>query len=194
MLPKMILSALSLFPVLAFSAPSPASHQIILSPEIYNSHGISKALFDDFNDLAKIVDITNCLQTSEGISYPFECNSFCKEFPELKLLKQWNTADDLGDSYGFIAISHQKGKERIVIAFAGTYSLGNAIIDLSATPENYVLLSSGIGGALENCPGCKVHGDFHKEWLKTGELIGATVGELVTQYILGMKGEHSKNM
>lgn len=190
----MRLSVFSLFPVLAFSAPHSTSHQVLLSPETHKSHGISQTLFNELNDLAKIVDITNCLQTPESISYPFECNSFCREFPGLKLLKQWNTADDLGDSYGYIAISHEGGKERIIIAFAGAYGLANAIVDISATPGDYLPLFSGVGSSLNSCPGCKVHGDLHKEWLNTEELIGATVGELVTQYILGMREEHLQNI
>lgn len=189
MLSKKLLSALSLFPILAVSASNLASQKVLLSPEAHKNHGIPQALFDDFNDLAKIVDITNCLQTPEGISYPFQCNSFCREFPELKLLKQWNTADDLGDSYGYIAISHEKGKERIVIAFAGTYSLANAVTDLYATPEDYIPLYSGADSTVGNCPGCKVHGDAYREWLKTENLIGSTVSEFATQYITGIKHE-----
>lgn len=196
MLSKKLLSALSIFPILASSAPPPVPQQIILSPEAHKNHGIPQTLFDNFNDLAKIVDITNCLQTPEGISYPFQCNSFCREFPELKLLKQWNTstADDLGDSYGYIAISHEKGKEKIVIAFAGAYSLNNAVIDLSATPEDYIPLSSGVDSALGNCSGCKVHGGIYREWFKTEGLIGSTMSEFVTQYLSGMRDEHPRDI
>lgn len=189
MLSRKLFSVLSILPTLAFSAPS---QQILLSPGVHKNHGIPQTLFDDFDDLAKIVDITNCLQTPEGISYPFQCNSFCREFPELKLLKQWNTDDD--DSYGYIAISHEKGKERIIIAFAGAYSLTDAVIDLSATPEDYVPLFSGADSTLSNCPGCKVHGEVHRKWLKTENLIGSTVSEFVTQYILGMRDEHPQNI
>lgn len=194
MLSKKLLSALSIFPILAFSAPPPMPQQILLSPGAHGNHGISHTLFDDFNDLAKIVDIANCLQTPEGISYPFQCNSFCREFPELELLKQWNTVDDLGDSYGYIAISHEKGKERIVVAFAGAYSLTNAVIDLSATPEDYIPLFSGTDSALGNYSGCKVHGDVYREWVKTEALIGSTMSEFVAQYISGMRDERLRNI
>lgn len=185
MLSRDIFSVLLCFPLLAVSAPSPAFHQIPLLPEVHRSNGISQELFKDLNDLAKIVDVTNCLQTPEGISYPFECNSFCREFPGLKLLKQWNTKDDLADSSGYIAISHEKGGEKVIIAFAGTYSFTDAVIDLAATPEDYMPLFSGSN--LNACPGCKVHGGFYREWLKTEELIGDTVRELVAQYIIGMR-------
>lgn len=194
MLSKKLLFALSIIPTLAFSVPSPVSQQILLSPGVQKNHGIPQTLFDDFDDLAKIVDITNCLQTPEGISYPFQCDSFCGEFPELELLKQWDTAGDLGDSYGYIAISHEKGKERIIIAFAGAYSLANAVIDLSAKPEDYIPLFSGTYSALENCPGCKIHSQIYREWLKTENLIGSAVGEFVMQYILGMRDEHPQDV
>lgn len=109
----------------------------------------------------------------------------------MELLKQWN-ADD--ESYGYIAISHEKGKEKIIIAFAGAYSLTDAVIDLSATPEDYIPLFSVAESAPDSCPGCKVHSEVYRKWLKTENLIGSTVSEFVTQHISGMRDEHPQNI
>jgi hypothetical protein len=42
----------------------------------------------------------------------------------------------MSDSCGYIALDH--GKHRIVIAFRGTYSIANTIVDLSTIPQEYV--------------------------------------------------------
>lgn len=51
----------------------------------------------------------------------------------------------MSDSCGYIAIDHshthmgrRNGKGRIIVAFRGTYSLANTIVDLSTVPQEYV--------------------------------------------------------
>lgn len=171
------------FPLVALAAPFPSSKQILLgsqgniekaSPVNYEfsarlpalSPGISKSLFDEFVELAKVVDITNCAGSIEGITYPFQCNSFCREFPGLELVKQWNTNDDLADqgegTRGYVAVDHDGRK--IFVAIAGGYSSSP-----TAETVDYKHV----------CPGCKVHKGFHKEWVKAEEAIK----ELVKQYV-----------
>ena len=43
----------------------------------------------------------------------------------------------LPDSCGYIAVDHDPSKRRIIVAFRGTYSLANAIVDLSTLPQPY---------------------------------------------------------
>ncbi len=43
----------------------------------------------------------------------------------------------MSDSCGYIALSHPPSPPRILIAFRGTYSITNTIIDLSTIPQEY---------------------------------------------------------
>ncbi|KAI5842476.1 Alpha/Beta hydrolase protein, partial [Morchella snyderi] len=175
-------AALLCLPLAVLAAPFPSSQQIPLDtqsklekagPLSYHSTGrfpiripgISKSLFDEFNDHAKIADIANCVESLEEIVYPFECDSFCKEFPRLELVMQWNTNDDglaeLGeDIHGYIAADHD-GK-KIFVTMAGSHSI-------SLTPETVDYDHA--------CPGCKVHESFHQEW----ESLGGPIKQVVKQ-------------
>ena len=57
-------------------------------------HGanITQPLFDEFSELAQIVDIAYCVGTlNTGIEPPFKCLSFCELFPDFTLIQTWNT-------------------------------------------------------------------------------------------------------
>ncbi|KMU88733.1 feruloyl esterase A [Coccidioides immitis H538.4] len=101
------------------------------------SRRVSQKLFDSLEELARIVDITYCVGTT-GIYKPFRCAGRCKEFEGFELVKTWNTGPLLSDSCGYLALSHPPWPKRIILAFRGTYSITNTIVDLSAVPQVYV--------------------------------------------------------
>lgn len=152
---------------------------------------VSADLFADLEEFARIVDITYCVGlTSIGISKPFNCLSRCSDFPAFELVKTWNTGPLLSDSCGYIALDH--GKNRVIVAFRGTYSVANTVVDLSTIPQKYVPYSGdgeggeerldaadetvksaydglGRGGPMDNsnqskCGNCTVHMGFYRAW------------------------------
>lgn len=108
------------------------------------SRNLSTSLFGSLEELSRIVDISYCVGVT-GIYHPFTCASRCHEFPHFELVDTWNTGPLMSDSCGYIAIDHGHngeaqghGKGRIIVAFRGTYSLANTIVDLSTIPQEYV--------------------------------------------------------
>lgn len=106
------------------------------------------------------MDISYCVGTT-GISPPFACASRCAEFPGFELVQTWSTGALMSDSCGYIALDHGwaaagdstagtgtgAGGEvgggsgrggRVIVAFRGTYSIANTIVDLSTVPQEYV--------------------------------------------------------
>lgn len=88
----------------------------------------------------------------------------------------------LSDSCGYVALSHPPGPKRLIVAFRGTYSITNAIIDLSAYPQSYVPYTGDDGDDDERrgaanppgplietarCDNCSVHAGFMNSWLNT---------------------------
>lgn len=153
-----------------------------------DSHGdlstlsISPAFFSDLERLARLVDITYCVGTS-GVYKPFTCASRCKDFPQLELASTWNTGALLSDSCGYVAVDHgsEDGREKpaIIVAFRGTYSLTNTVIDLSTIPQEYVPYPDpGDGGEKRNgteeqqrCANCTVHTGFLESWRQARKLV-----------------------
>ena len=155
------------------------------------SSGVSISFFASLERLSRLVDIAYCVGTT-GIRQPFSCISRCKDFPSLELVTTWNTGVLLGDSCGYVAIDHgaapslaesrSLGRETeqfnrasngaIIIAFRGTYSITNAVIDLSTVPQSYVPYPPGDDdayGLLSSepehvCPNCTVHMGFLLSW------------------------------
>lgn len=143
---------------------------------------ISTHLFADLERLARLVDISYCIGNT-GVRKPFQCLSRCKEFPELSLATTWSTGFLMGDSCGYIAVSHDDKNKHvrsdkavagksgtIIVAFRGTYSISNTIVDLSTVPQNYVPYPAPDDDkdALENtsrkCNNCTVHMGFLQSW------------------------------
>lgn len=140
---------------------------------------ISANLYGTLERLARLVDISYCIGTT-GVRKPFTCVSRCTEFPELELVSTWSTGMFMSDSCGYIAIDHGPGKGiakdpamaatdegAIVVAFRGTYSIANTIIDLSTMPQKYVPYPAPDDGADEpehKCTNCTVHSGFFKAW------------------------------
>jgi hypothetical protein len=146
--------------LLLFGRPStstptiPSSHHSRFPPTTTllepNSKGrnISIPLFISLEEFSRIVDISYCVGTT-GIQKPFVCASRCEEFPSFELVREFNTGPLMSDSCGYIALDHGVGsrndvgeeverKGRIIIAFRGTYSIANTIVDLSTVPQEYV--------------------------------------------------------
>lgn len=149
---------------------------------------VSTAFFASLERFARLVDITYCVGTT-GISPPFSCASRCKEFPDLRLASTWNTGVLMSDSCGYVAVDHGPGpKQRsgdegdageeggaIVVAFRGTYSITNTVIDLSTVPQEYVPYpepDDGRGnGTANRCGNCTVHMGFLESWTQARKLV-----------------------
>ncbi|KAI1312503.1 Alpha/Beta hydrolase protein [Xylaria venustula] len=151
--------------------------------------GINIRFFASLERLSRLVDITYCVGTT-GIHQPFSCISRCKDFPSLELVTTWNTGVLLGDSCGYVAIDHgtsptpefhaaSREKEKpqktangvIIVAFRGTYSITNTVIDLSTVPQKYVPYPPAddeYGAPSKRpehvCTNCTVHMGFLLSW------------------------------
>lgn len=97
----------------------------------------------------------------------------------------------LSDSCGYIAVSHPPSAPRIIVAFRGTYSIANTIIDLSTFPQKYEPYPGGScddeesgcpGPKAENCIDCTVHAGFMTSWRQTRARIVPHLEELVRMY------------
>jgi hypothetical protein len=108
----------------------------------------------------------------------------------------------LSDSCGYIALSHPPFEKRIIVAFRGTYSLANTIVDLSAVPQVYVPYpADGEGGDdgsnngtsgeppsssppadEKKCNNCTVHAGFLTSWENTRSLVLSSVAEARVKY------------
>ncbi|KAJ5130152.1 uncharacterized protein N7515_006191 [Penicillium bovifimosum] len=142
---------------------------------------VSTNLFTSLEELSRLVDISYCVGTT-GVQKPFECLSRCIEFPDLELVTTWNTGILLSDSCGYIALSHFPSRKRIIIAFRGTYSITNTIIDLSAIPQAYIPYTGDEDANPQDpqdlnpttsprCKNCTVHAGFLSSWLNTRKTI-----------------------
>ncbi|KAJ5611539.1 hypothetical protein N7528_008644 [Penicillium herquei] len=158
-----------------------------LSVTAQNGKTISKELFSSLEELSRLVDIAYCVSTT-GVQEPFQCLSHCTEFPEMELITTWNTGILLSDSCGYIAVSHEAGAERIIVAFRGTYSITNTIIDLSAIPQAYVPYTGDEEPepegetASHKCENCTVHAGFLQSWLNTRSTILPVLSETKLKY------------
>ncbi|RDH32025.1 putative actin-related protein 2/3 complex subunit 1A [Aspergillus welwitschiae] len=96
----------------------------------------------------------------------------------------WNTGPFLSDSCGYIAVSHSPSPNRIIVAFRGTYSITNTIVDLSAYPQAYVPYNTGHknGKKEPSCYNCTVHAGFFTSWQNTRSTILDHVAAAREQY------------
>ena len=108
----------------------------------------------------------------------------------------------MSDSCGYVALSHPPAPPRIIVAFRGTYSVANTIIDLSTMPQEYVPYpgddsepSDFLDPSLEperpaepqpqqppKCEGCTVHTGFYTSWLNTRRLIMPVLADAVSRH------------
>lgn len=106
------------------------------------------------------------------------------------MFETWNTGPLFGDSCGYIALSHLQSAPRIIVAFRGTYSITNTIIDLATLPQEYVPYPGNDDGDEKNslwaerdkCPGCTVHAGFMASWRETRHHITPYLKELIGIY------------
>ena len=168
-----ILSNLALSSYIVLSRASINEAQTPLLRHAHSNRNVSVELFTELEELARIVDISYCVGlTSFGILKPFRCLSRCSDFPNFELVSTWNTGPLLSDSCGYIALDH--GKERIIVAFRGTYSVANTVVDLSTVPQEYVPYPEDDDGDEDGggkCNNCTVHLGFHTAWLNTRKQI-----------------------
>ena len=164
-----------------------------------SSQNISVELFNDLEELSRVVDISYCVGiTGTGIQKPFLCASRCQDFPSFELVTTWNTGPFLSDSCGYVVLSHPPSPPRIILAFRGTYSVANTIVDLSTVPQEYIPYpgdeddeegeeSNGLGQRSINpkraeCTDCTVHAGFMTSWRHTRPKLLPYIKELVQQY------------
>jgi len=179
----------------AFSTPPP---QQPLQPS--KAKPVSPALFTELATLARVVDITYCIHPlNYGLHKPFTCLSHCSAFPSFELVTTWNTGPLLSDSCGYVALDH--AKERIVVAFRGTYSLVNTVVDLSSGAQDYIPYDpededagkeqdKGLGTRQHifggqrrlRCENCTVHTGFHRAWLNTRSVLLPALSEQLLVY------------
>lgn len=162
---------------------------------------VTPALFSSLERLSRLVDITYCVGNT-GVWKPFVCASRCNEFPTLTLKRSWQTGFLMSDSCGFIAVDHgtprhDAGEGRddplaekaIIVAFRGTYSLTNTIVDLSTIPQPYVPYPSPDDGGDETphkpshrCDNCTVHSGFLASWRQARKVVLPELRALRRQY------------
>ncbi|KAF2480788.1 Alpha/Beta hydrolase protein [Neohortaea acidophila] len=150
-----------------------------LLAQAHPHRSVSPALFAELEELARIVDISYCVGGSlNGIQKPFKCLSRCAEFPHFELVDAWETGRLLSDSCGYIALDHDK--RRLIVAFRGTYSIANTVVDLSTIPQEYEPYpGSGDGDDQQSerdvpqrkCDNCTVHMGFNSAWSHTRDRI-----------------------
>lgn len=163
------------------------------------NYNISRELFHDLEELSRIVDISYCVGvTGTGIQKPFLCASRCQDFPHFELVTTWNTGPFLSDSCGYVVLSHPPSPPRIIIAFRGTYSVTNTIIDLSTIPQEYIpypgdddedeaeptvdLRKRAINPEEAECTNCTVHSGFMTSWRHTRPHILPDIKEAVKKH------------
>ena len=174
----------------------------LLNPSLLSSNtNVTQELFNDLEELSRIVDISYCVGTTGlGITEPFECASRCSDpgFESFELVTTWNTGALLSDSCGYMVVSHPPAKPRIILAFRGTYSVANTVIDLSTVPQEYIpypgdededededsseLKKRDINPMKAECTNCTVHAGFMKAWRETRPYILPKLKELVQRY------------
>ena len=189
---------------LSLSLPSaltiPALQAPLTGTSIATSNqNISAELFNDLEELSRIVDISYCVGvTGTGIQKPFLCASRCQDFDSFELVTTWNTGPFMSDSCGYVVLSHPPSPPRIIVAFRGTYSVANTIIDLSTVPQEYIpypgddddgegeekknLRKRTINTEKAECTNCTVHAGFMQSWRHTRPEILPHLKELVEQY------------
>ncbi|KAI0125902.1 Alpha/Beta hydrolase protein [Xylariales sp. AK1849] len=193
--------------VVCLASPSLVlQQQPLIKPEEETPKRISIRFFASLERLSRLVDIAYCVGTT-GLSQPFTCASRCKDFPTLGLVTTWNTGVLMSDSCGYIAVDHgaklpvptsdegktvEPGNDRtgaIIVAFRGTYSVTNTVIDLSTVPQEYVPYPSPEDGGDEppeepehKCSNCTVHMGFLTSWKIAREEVLPTLKLLHSQY------------
>ncbi|VUC36131.1 unnamed protein product [Clonostachys rosea] len=157
---------------------------------------ISPSLFSELERLSRVVDISYCIGNS-GLGEPFNCISRCDEFPTFSLVTAWNTGVLMSDSCGYIAVDHgaehpangaddiEDANHTIMVAFRGTYSITNTVVDLGTVPQEYVPYPSPENGTDKPhpvCTNCTVHMGFMSSWETTRTVVVPQLLKLREKY------------
>ncbi|KAJ9138968.1 Alpha/beta-hydrolase [Coniochaeta hoffmannii] len=178
--------ALALASLPASTASAGRQHPLPPPPDVV-PQSITPAFFSSLERLSRLVDIAYCVGTT-GVTPPFSCASRCRDFPSLRLVSTWNTGLlSMADSCGYVAVDHglsgPEGRDvphppAILVAFRGTYSLANTVVDLSTVPQEYVPYPEEPPGSGNNstddrgrCDNCTVHTGFLASWLSARKLV-----------------------
>ncbi|KAI2614647.1 alpha/beta-hydrolase [Hypoxylon fragiforme] len=198
--------------VVAFALGSPVGSQYPLrkQDDTTTPDHISPDLFASLERFSRLVDIAYCVGTT-GVNPPFSCASRCKDFPSLDLVTTWNTGVLMSDSCGYIAVDHgtspvpntsvdvgrangegldmgNKSQGAIIVAFRGTYSITNTVVDLSTIPQEYVPYPSPDEGSEppkepnHTCYNCTVHMGFLTSWRIAKTVVLPALKPLHQQY------------
>ncbi|KAF4555249.1 Lipase (class 3)-like protein [Elsinoe fawcettii] len=160
-----------------------AAHQVPLTYPTSSNSNVSQTLFNDIEELSRIVDISYCVGTAgTGISKPFSCLSRCTGFPSFELITTWNTGPLLSDSCGYLALSHAPAKKRVIVAFRGTYSLANTVLDLATVRQEYVPYPGSSDADDQKCDGCTAHMGFVRAWELTKTIVMPHLNALRATY------------
>lgn len=171
--------------VLHLLAFADCSDQIPLRQTQTTRRHVSPQLYADLEELSRIVDISYCVGTANtGISKPFNCLSRCSAFPSFELVTTWNSGPLFTDSCGYIALSHAPAAPRIIVAFRGTYSIANTVLDLATVPQEYLPYPASNGSAEDapKCENCTVHLGFFRSWTAAQEIVFPHVQSLRLTY------------
>lgn len=91
----------------------------------------------------------------------------------------------MSDSCGYVAVDNGDkdgiNKPAIIVAFRGTYSITNTVVDLSTVPQEYVPYpepsdgegnkKKGNGTEVQRCTNCTVHMGFMESWKQARKLV-----------------------
>jgi len=79
----------------------------------------------------------------------------------------------MSDSCGYIALSHDLANPRIIVAFRGTYSIANTVVDLSTKPQEYAPYpgETDESSSAPKCIDCTVHTGFYASWNVTSPVV-----------------------
>lgn len=90
----------------------------------------------------------------------------------------------MSDSCGYVAVDHGSKdatteNPAIIVAFRGTYSITNTVVDLSTVPQEYVPYPDpgegdghkGEKGTEQRCTNCTVHMGFMESWKQARKLV-----------------------
>ncbi|KAI1764745.1 alpha/beta-hydrolase [Hypoxylon sp. FL1150] len=199
----------------ARGSPLEGQNPITAHDDVSTADHVSNRLFASLERFSRLVDITYCVGTT-GIAPPFSCASRCKDFPTLNLITTWNTGVLMSDSCGYIAIDHgavpwsapspgagtragiamgedyktnKESRGSLIVAFRGTYSITNTVVDLSTIPQEYVPYPSpDQGGSIppkkpeHTCYNCTVHMGFLESWRIARTVVLPALEPLRKQY------------
>lgn len=98
------------------------------------------------------------------------------------MVKTWNTGPLLSNFCSFLTLSHTPYNKHIILAFRGTYSLTNVIIDLTVNPQLYIPYTPDGDTKKDNCENCTIHTRFMRLWQNAHNGILHILGETMEEY------------